>query len=96
VHPGIPSREYPAGVPRTPASGAPLRGALLAFPVGNDAADAYTRPEIGGAGIRCNGVVNVDEPGEVEELASRTRRAGAMVTDEPVEMPGLGPVGKCG
>jgi uncharacterized protein len=63
-----------------------LRGALLAlFPVDKLAADAQTRPEVGQGGIRCNVIINVDEPGEVDELTGRARRAGATVTKEPVE-----------
>ena len=30
-------------------------------------------------------IINVDEPGDVDELTARARRAGATVTKEPVE-----------
>lgn len=63
-----------------------MGGALLAlFPVDKLAADAHTRPEAGRGGIRCNVIINVDEPDGVDELTGRARRAGATVTKEPVE-----------
>jgi uncharacterized protein len=63
-----------------------LRGAVLAlFPVDKLAADAHARPEVGQGGIRCNVIINVDQPDEVDELTARARRAGATITKEPVE-----------
>jgi predicted lactoylglutathione lyase len=63
-----------------------LRGALLAlFPVDKLAADAHTDPDLGRGGIRCNVIVQVDEPSQVDELVGRARDAGATVTKEPMD-----------
>jgi len=63
-----------------------LRGALLAlFPVDKLAADAHTDPDLGRSGIRCNVIINVDEPAGVDELVGRARQAGATVTKEPMD-----------
>ncbi len=63
-----------------------LRGTLLAlFPVDKLAADGRTRPEVGKGGIRFSVIINVDEPGQVDELAERARKAGATLTKPPTE-----------
>ena len=63
-----------------------LRGALVAlFPVDKLAADAHTQPAATGSGIRSSVIINVDEPGQVDELVDQARRAGATVTKAPVE-----------
>ena len=63
-----------------------LRGALLAlFPLEQLAADGHARAEPGRGGIRFSVIINVDEPGKVDDLIARARQAGATVTKEPVE-----------
>lgn len=63
-----------------------LRGALLAlFPADKLAADAHADPDLGRGGIRCNVIINVDEPADVDELVARARQAGATVTKEPMD-----------
>ncbi len=63
-----------------------LRGAVLAlFPVDKLAADARTQPNLSRGGIRSSVIINVDQPGEVDEWADRARRAGATITKEPVD-----------
>ncbi|MGH9082053.1 MAG: VOC family protein [Acidimicrobiales bacterium] len=63
-----------------------LRGAVLAlFPVDKLAADARTKPNLSRSGIRSSVIINVDQPGEVDEWADRARRAGATITKEPVD-----------
>jgi uncharacterized protein len=63
-----------------------LRGAVLAlFPVDKLAADSRAQPEFGGGGIRFNIIISVDNPEEVDELADRARRAGGILTKEPVD-----------
>lgn len=63
-----------------------LRGAVLAlFPVDKLAADPRTQPNLSRGGIRSSVIINVDQPGEVDEWADRARRAGATITKEPVD-----------
>jgi predicted lactoylglutathione lyase len=62
-----------------------LRGALLAlFPVDKLATDARAQPELGRGGIRCNIIITVDKPEDVDELADRVRQAGGKLTKDPV------------
>lgn len=63
-----------------------LTGSLLAlFPLEKLAADAKSQPEPSRGGIRCNVIINVDEPSQVDEIVDRARQAGARITKEPVE-----------
>lgn len=63
-----------------------LRGALLAlFPVDKLAADAHTDPDRGRSGIRCNVIIQAEDPSDVDELVTRARQAGATVTKEPMD-----------
>ena len=63
-----------------------LRGALLAlFPVDKLAADAKSRPEMSGGGIRFSVIINVEEASQVDEVVERARQSGARITKEPVE-----------
>jgi hypothetical protein len=63
-----------------------LRGAVLAlFQLGQLARDAHAPAGPVSAGIRSAVIITVDRPGEVDELASRARAAGATVTKEPTD-----------
>lgn len=63
-----------------------LRGTLLAlFPVEQLGRDACVPPESGRGGIRTAVIINVDRPGDVDELVARARTAGARVTKEPTD-----------
>jgi predicted lactoylglutathione lyase len=63
-----------------------LRGALLAlFPIDKLARDAHTTPAVETAGIRCNMIITVDEPDDVDALAARVREAGGTFTKEPTD-----------
>ncbi len=63
-----------------------LRGAVLAlFAIDKLAADGRGQPEHGQGGIRFTLGIIVAEPGEVDSLADRVRRAGGQVTKEPVD-----------
>jgi uncharacterized protein len=58
-----------------------LRGAVLAlFQLGQLARDAHAQPGPISAGIRSAVIITIDRPGDVDELASRARAAGAIVT----------------
>jgi len=63
-----------------------LRGAVLAlFQLGQLARDAHAPAGPISAGIRSAVIITVDRPGEVDELASRARAAGATVTKQPTD-----------
>ena len=63
-----------------------LRGALLAlFPVDQLAADARAKPESGRDGIRFSIIINVDTPGDVDEMVALFREAGGTVSKDPTE-----------
>jgi predicted lactoylglutathione lyase len=42
-------------------------------------------PETGDGGIRFAIIISMDSPEEVDELADRVRRAGGIMTKEPVD-----------
>jgi catechol 2,3-dioxygenase-like lactoylglutathione lyase family enzyme len=63
-----------------------LRGALLSlFPIEKLASDAHVQAEPGHGGIRFSIIISVDTPEEVDELATRVRRAGGKLTKGPVD-----------
>ena len=63
-----------------------LRGALLSlFPIEKLASDAHVQAEPGHGGIRFSIIISVDTPEEVDELATRVRRAGGKLTKDPVD-----------
>jgi len=63
-----------------------LRGAVLAlFQLGQLARDAHAQPGPIRAGIRSAVIITVDRPGDLDELASRARAAGATITKKPTD-----------
>jgi predicted lactoylglutathione lyase len=63
-----------------------LRGAVLAlFPIDQLAADSRATPELGHGGIRFSVIISVDEPDDVDALATRVRDAGGTFTKEPTD-----------
>lgn len=63
-----------------------LRGALLAlFPIDRLAADARVEPESSRDGIRFSIIINVDAPGEVDEMVALFRDAGGSVSKDPTD-----------
>lgn len=63
-----------------------LRGTLLAlFRLDNLAADARTPPDRHRDGIRCAITIRVDDPSDVDGLASQVQEAGGTMTKEPTD-----------
>ncbi len=63
-----------------------LRGLFLAlFPLAQLARDGNTEPAPGSTGIRFTIGVVVDTAEDVDRLTEQMRRAGARVTEEPVD-----------
>ena len=63
-----------------------LRGAVLAlFQLGQLARDAHAQPGPIRVGIRSAVIITVDRPGDLDELASQARAAGATITKKPTD-----------